>query len=316
MIVLLIVSIILLLVCLRYCVIIIPPRHVAIVERLGSYHERISSGIHFLIPFVDRLHVVDWSYHGQNNLPVRKTMCVIPCENIQMDVPPVACITKDHIQLATDVTLFYTIHDPKKAIYYTDDVLNLFYQCATQAIRNQFADTDSHNSNGKDGALAFAISERINVLLGEDKGIRSTQVVIQSIRYVNNTIIKETQAIHVQAKKHEMELQNLKYSLQLQEAKHHMELGLIKQTNASELAKIQAQKERDTITLASHVDKQTKKHERLLQLGFSHDQLIQMSQAEALASIASSESSRIIYMPTEMLTNLRYVNPSWNPELK
>lgn len=54
-----------------------------------------------------------------------------------MDLPPVQCVTKDQIQVSLDGTLIYNISKPQVAVYETDDVLNMFYQCTQQAIRNR-----------------------------------------------------------------------------------------------------------------------------------------------------------------------------------
>lgn len=69
------------------------------VERLGKYHRTLSSGIHFIIPFIER--------------------CGTPIslkENVA-DFKPQSVITKDNVTMQIDTVVYYQITDPKLYTY-------------------------------------------------------------------------------------------------------------------------------------------------------------------------------------------------------
>ena len=69
------------------------------IERLGKYHRTIGSGIHFVIPFIER--------------------CSAPIslkENVA-DFKPQSVITKDNVTMQIDTVVYYQITDPKLYTY-------------------------------------------------------------------------------------------------------------------------------------------------------------------------------------------------------
>ena len=69
------------------------------VERLGKYHRTLGSGIHFVIPFIER--------------------CGAPIslkENVA-DFKPQSVITKDNVTMQIDTVVYYQITDPKLYTY-------------------------------------------------------------------------------------------------------------------------------------------------------------------------------------------------------
>lgn len=166
--------------------IVVPPGTFVVVERLGKYNRQLDSGWHILFPYFERLRRVKWSYMGQNNEVVHKTYRYIPFDNIQMDVPPVCCMSSDQVQLTVDIVLFYTITGGKDAMYHTPDLLDMFYSCSMQSIRNSFGDINSRNLSGKDSGISAVIKHAINSLLDKEAGIKCNQVLVQSIVHSNN----------------------------------------------------------------------------------------------------------------------------------
>ena len=76
---------------------IVPQRQVYVVERLGKYQTSLEAGLHFLMPFIDRV-----AYkHSQ--------------KEIVRDVPRQSCITKDNIEVSIDGVMYLQVIDPKAA---------------------------------------------------------------------------------------------------------------------------------------------------------------------------------------------------------
>ncbi|MDR1657370.1 MAG: paraslipin, partial [Deltaproteobacteria bacterium] len=89
---------------------VVPQNEAYVVERLGKYSETLTSGFHFLIPFIDRV-----AYKHTLKEQV-------------IDVPPQICITGDNISVEVDGVLYMTVMDPQKASY----GINNYYNAAIQ----------------------------------------------------------------------------------------------------------------------------------------------------------------------------------------
>ncbi len=155
---------------------IVRPYEKGIIERLGKYQRTYDQGLHFIIPFVDRLSKVDMR------------------ENV-VDVPPQEVITKDNVVVTVDAVVYYEATDPVKLMY---NVAN-FYMAATK-----LAQTNLRNVIGEmqlDESLTSR--EKINAALRQilddatDKwGVRVVRVELQRIE----PPIDVTEAMHRQMK--------------------------------------------------------------------------------------------------------------------
>ena len=76
----------------------------ALIERLGSYDRKLSHGLNFTIPFVERIAYKE---------TIREKV---------LDIPPQQCITRDNVSIAVDAVVYWRIMDLEKAYY---KVLNL-----------------------------------------------------------------------------------------------------------------------------------------------------------------------------------------------
>ena len=78
---------------------VVPQARVYVIERLGSYHTTWATGVHFKIPFVDRI--------------AKK---INKMEQVA-DFPPQPVITKDNVRMQIDTVVFYQITDAKLYTY-------------------------------------------------------------------------------------------------------------------------------------------------------------------------------------------------------
>ena len=81
---------------------VVPQNSAFVVERLGRYHATLLSGLHLLLPFLDRV-----AYKHTLKEQV-------------IDVASQTCITRDNISVEVDGVLYMTVVDPKKASYGVD----------------------------------------------------------------------------------------------------------------------------------------------------------------------------------------------------
>src|SRR5262245_32503822 len=78
---------------------VVPMREACIKERLGKYSGTLQPGLHFLVPFVDRI-----AYRHDTREQV-------------VDIPSQVCITKDNVQVEVDGLVYLKVMDPVKASY-------------------------------------------------------------------------------------------------------------------------------------------------------------------------------------------------------
>ena len=100
-------------------VLIVPMRSVCVVERLGKFRSVLEPGIHFLIPFVDRV-----AYQHET-----REQC--------LNIPHQSCITRDNIQVDVDGLLYIKVMDPYKASYGIEDYLIAAVNLAQTTVRSE-----------------------------------------------------------------------------------------------------------------------------------------------------------------------------------
>ena len=89
-----------------------------IVERLGGYHTTWGVGIHFLVPFIDRISQV------------------ISMKEQVKDFEPQPVITKDNVTMQIDTVVFYTVLDPKLYAYGVENPVFAIEKLSATTLRN------------------------------------------------------------------------------------------------------------------------------------------------------------------------------------
>lgn len=91
---------------------------IGVVERLGSFHRTMPNGLHFVVPFIDRvLPLIDLREHV-------------------MDYPPQPVITKDNVTMQIDTVIYYQITDPIKSTYEISNLRGAIEKLTQTTIRN------------------------------------------------------------------------------------------------------------------------------------------------------------------------------------
>ncbi|MFI7744854.1 SPFH domain-containing protein [Kocuria rhizosphaericola] len=117
-IVLLAVLVVLVFIILLRSVRIIPQARAGIVERLGKYQSTLTPGLHFLIPFVDRLLPL---------IDLREQVQSFPAQSV---------ITEDNLVVGIDTVVYFQVMDPRAATYEIVDYIQAADQLTSATLRN------------------------------------------------------------------------------------------------------------------------------------------------------------------------------------
>ncbi len=97
---------------------IVPQARAYVIERLGSYYTTWQNGLHFKIPFVDR---------------ISKTVSL---KEIVKDFDPQPVITKDNVTMQIDTVVYYQITDSKLYTYGVENPVNAIENLTATTLRN------------------------------------------------------------------------------------------------------------------------------------------------------------------------------------
>ena len=97
---------------------IVPQAKAYVVERVGSYLETWSNGLHIKIPFIDRI---------SNQVSLKE---------IVKDFAPQPVITKDNVTMQIDTIVYFQITDPKLYTYGVENPINAVENLTATTLRN------------------------------------------------------------------------------------------------------------------------------------------------------------------------------------
>ncbi|MCM1037869.1 MAG: SPFH/Band 7/PHB domain protein [Roseburia sp.] len=103
---------------LASCIKIVPQAYAYVVERLGAYQQTWPVGVHFKMPFVDKV-----------------AKRVILKEQV-VDFAPQPVITKDNVTMRIDTVVFYQITDPKLFAYGVENPIMAIENLTATTLRN------------------------------------------------------------------------------------------------------------------------------------------------------------------------------------
>jgi len=103
---------------------IVPQAQVYVIERLGTYHDTWNTGLHFLVPIIDR---------------VAKRVSL---KEFVVDFKPQPVITKDNVTMQIDSVVFYQVTDAKLFAYGVNDPMNAIENLTATTLRNIVGELD------------------------------------------------------------------------------------------------------------------------------------------------------------------------------
>ncbi len=144
------------------CVKVVPQSNCYVVERLGVYHATWESGLHFKLPFFDRV--------------VKK----VSLKEQVVDFKPQPVITRDNVTMQIDTVVFFQVTDSKLFTYGVERPMSAIENLTATTLRNIIGEMElDHTLTSRD-----VINTKITATLdtATDKwGIKVNRVELKNI---------------------------------------------------------------------------------------------------------------------------------------
>ncbi len=157
---------------------IVPQAHAYVVERLGAYKSTWGTGIHWKVPFMERI--------------AKK----VSLKEQVVDFPPQPVITKDNVTMQIDTVVYYQITDAKLYAYGVERPLSAIENLSATTLRNIIGEMElDHTLTSRD-----VINSKIRVILDEATdawGIKVNRVELKNIlppREIQDAMEKQMKA--------------------------------------------------------------------------------------------------------------------------
>ncbi len=142
---------------------IVPQSKAYVIERLGAYHCTWDTGLHFLIPIIDRV---------SKQVSLKEQVA---------DFPPQPVITKDNVTMQIDTVVFFQITDSKLFAYGVENPIAAIENLTATTLRNIIGDLElDHTLTSRD-----TINAKIRSILDEATdpwGIKINRVELKNIK--------------------------------------------------------------------------------------------------------------------------------------
>lgn len=171
-------------------ILIVPMRELCVIERLGKFRSILEPGLHFLIPFVDRV-----AYRHET-----RELCI--------NIPHQSCISRDNIQIDVDALLYIKVMDAYKASYGIEDYLIAAINLAQTTVRSEVGKLRLSQTFSERDALNETIVREIDNA-SEPWGIKVMRYEVMNITPSRNVIdVLEKQMEAERQKRAEITLAN------------------------------------------------------------------------------------------------------------
>ena len=277
------------LVILSSCIRIVPQAQALVVERLGGYLGTYGVGVHFLIPFIDRV-------AKKVNLK----------EQVE-DFPPQPVITKDNVTMQIDTVVFFYITDPKMYAYGVERPILAIENLTATTLRNIIGDLELDETLTSRETINAKMQESLD-LATDPWGIKVTRVELKNI--IPPAAIQEAMEKQVKAERERREAilkaEGEKKSMILV-AEGNKESAVLNAEAEKEAAILRAEAEKEKKIKEAQgqaeairtVQKATAEGIRYIREAGADQTVLQLKSLEAFAAAANGRATKII-IPSEI----------------
>lgn len=141
---------------------IVPQAYAYVIERFGAYKGTWGTGLHFKVPFIDKI---------SKKVSLKEQV---------IDFPPQPVITKDNVTMQIDTVVYFEITDPKMYTYGVERPISAIENLTATTLRNIIGEMElDHTLTSRD-----VINSKIRIILDEATdpwGIKVNRVELKNI---------------------------------------------------------------------------------------------------------------------------------------
>ncbi len=260
-----------------------------VIERLGAFHTVWSVGLHFKIPFIDRI--------------ARR----VSLKEQVLDYPPQPVITKDNVTMQIDTVVYFQITDPKLYAYGVEMPMAAMETLTATTLRNIIGDLELDQTlTSRD-----IINTKMRAILDEATdpwGIKVNRVELKNIlppADIQSSMEKQMKAER-DRRQAILQAEGQKKSAILI-AEGEKESAILRATAEKEAAILRAEAEQQAAILKADGEAQAIRAVQqaladsmaMLNEKAPNDQVIKLKSIEAMEKVADGKATKII-IPSEM----------------
>ena len=260
-----------------------------VIERLGAFNKVQSVGLHFKVPFVDRI--------------ARK----VSLKEQVLDYPPQPVITKDNVTMQIDTVVYFQITDPKLYAYGVEQPMAAMETLTATTLRNIIGDLELDQTlTSRD-----VVNTKMRAILDEATdpwGIKVNRVELKNIlppADIQNSMEKQMKAER-DRRQAILQAEGQKKSAILI-AEGEKESAILRADAEKQAAILKAEAEKQAAILKADgeaqailaVQKAMADSLAMLNEKAPNDQVIKLKSIEAMQKIADGKATKII-IPSEM----------------
>ena len=260
-----------------------------VIERLGAFSQVWEVGIHFKLPFVERI--------------ARR----VSLKEQVLDYPPQPVITKDNVTMQIDTVIYFQITDPKLYTYGVEHPMNAIENLTATTLRNIIGDMELDQSlTSRD-----TINSRMRSILDEATdpwGIKVNRVELKNIippKEIQNAMEKQMKAER-ERRESILQAEGQKQS-QILVAEGEKQSAILRADAAKQAKIMEAEAEKTAKILAAEAESEaimkvqqaTADALKLLNEAAPNDQVVKLKALETMTKVADGKATKII-IPSEL----------------
>ena len=260
-----------------------------VIERLGAFHSVWGVGMHFKVPFIDRI--------------ARR----VSLKEQVLDYPPQPVITKDNVTMQIDTVVYFQITDPKLYAYGVEQPMAAMETLTATTLRNIIGDLELDQTlTSRD-----VINTRMRAILDEATdpwGIKVNRVELKNIlppQDIQNSMEKQMKAER-DRRQAILQAEGAKHS-QILVAEGEKEAAILKADAEKQAAILRAEAEKESAILRADGEAQAIRAVQqaladslaLLNEKAPNDQVLKLKALEAMQKVADGKATKII-IPSEI----------------
>ena len=273
-----IILVVLILAVVVSCIQIVQQSKAYVIERLGAFHSVWGVGMHFKLPFIERV--------------VKK----VSLKEQVADFDPQPVITKDNVTMQIDTVIYFQITDPKLYTYGVEYPMSAIENLTATTLRNIIGELELDQSlTSRD-----TINAKMRSILDEATdpwGIKVNRVELKNIlppREIQNAMEKQMKAER-ERRESILQAEGQKAS-QILVAEGEQQSAILRADAAKQAKIMAAEAEAQSIL---KVQQAMADSMRLLNENAPNDQVIKLKALEAMQKMADGKATKII-IPSEI----------------